>query len=219
MTSEDAGIHVTSEDAADQGQQGEKSAKRERRNQIRAGRMARSAIELDQADTKMAERILTVLSELPQGDIAVYISMPGEPPTNSLRRQLKERGHRLLIPKVDGSDLLWAIDSEETNWEMNSFGTQEPVNNFVENQQSVLHECVAIVVPAHAIDQQGLRLGQGKGFYDRALEFTRHSTKRPLIVGLTFEDEYLDSVPHEPHDIPVDVSVTESAVRWFKSPD
>lgn len=210
---------MTSEDAADQGQHSEKSAKRELRNQIRAGRKSRGAPEIDQADTKMVERILDLMTELPRGDVAVYVSMPGEPPTHSLRRQLKERGHRLLIPKVEGSGLLWAVDSDETNWEMNSFGTQEPVNNFVENQQSALHECVAIVVPAHAINHQGIRLGQGKGFYDRALEFTRHAKKRPLLVSLTFEDEYLDSVPHEPHDIPVDVSVTESAVRWFNSPD
>lgn len=167
----------------------------------------------------MSQHLLDLIGDLPAGDVAVYIAMPGEPPTQSLREQLTLRGYRPLIPRVHESDLQWAADTEQTEWEINSFGTQEPTNEFIDDQDRALSNCVAIVVPAHAIDANGMRLGQGKGFYDRALEFTRSTEHRPLLIGLTFESEFLTQVPHEPHDIPVDVSVTESAVRWFNTPD
>lgn len=210
---------MTTEDAADQRDSSIRNAKRELRQLVRNQRQQRGAPELANADSQMAEHLIDVIGELPRGDVAVYIAMPGEPPTDSLRTALKDRGYRPLIPKVDASELMWAVDSESTEWEMNSFGTQEPVNNFIENQENVLRDCVAIVIPAHSIDHHGFRLGQGKGFYDRALEFTRTTASTPLLISLTFESEYIDSVPHESHDIPVDISVTESQVRWFNSPD
>jgi 5-formyltetrahydrofolate cyclo-ligase len=40
-----------------------------------------------------------------------------------------------------------------------------------------------------------------------------------MIIGVTFESEFLPEIPTEEHDIPVDVSVTESTVRWFSTPD
>jgi len=167
----------------------------------------------------MTAHLLDVIGDLPAGDIAVYISMPGEPPTGELRNQLKQRGFRPLIPRVRDSDLVWAADTDATEWDTNAFGTQEPINEFIDDSSTALANCVAVVVPAHAVDPHGMRLGQGKGFYDRALEFTRTTDSGPLLIGLTFEGEYLQEVPHEPHDIPVDVSVTESTVRWFNTPD
>lgn len=167
----------------------------------------------------MSAHIIDVLGDVAPGDVAVYVSMPGEPPTGHLRNELKVRGFRPLVPRVSGSDLEWAADTDATEWETNIFGTQEPVNEFIDDQVNALAHCVAIVVPAHAVDPQGMRLGQGKGFYDRALEFTRQTGSKPLLISLTFDSEYLSEVPHEPHDIPVDVSVTESTVRWFHTPD
>jgi 5-formyltetrahydrofolate cyclo-ligase len=167
----------------------------------------------------MSAHIIDVIGDLPPGDIAVYVSMPGEPPTGQLRSELTARGFRPLIPRVSGSNLQWAADTGATEWDTNMYGTQEPINEFIGDQVNALAKCVAVVLPAHAVDPQGMRLGQGKGFYDRALEFTRTKDSKPLLISLTFDSEYLPEVPHEPHDIPVDVSVTESTVRWFHTPD
>ncbi len=195
------------------------AAKKDLRSRLRAERKARAAENLSDCETRMSAHIMDVIGELPPGDIAVYVSMPSEPPTGQLRRELKARGFRPLIPRVNGSDLQWASDTDVTEWDTNVFGTQEPTNEFVEDQLHALKKCVAIIVPAHAVDPQGMRLGQGKGFYDRALEFTRAAESKPLLISLTFDSEYLQEVPHESHDIPVDVSVTESTVRWFHTPD
>ena len=162
---------------------------------------------------------MDLITTLPAGPVACYLSVPTEPPTDLLREQLRAQGYQPLIPRIDGTQLQWAMDLPDTTWDVNQFGIAEPTNNFVSDQSEVLAQCVAIIIPAQAIDSNGMRLGQGKGFYDRALETVVHNQVRPLFIGYVFDNEHIDHVPHEAHDIPVDVSVTECAVRWFSTPD
>ena len=70
-----------------------------------------------------------------------------------------------------------------------------------------LKEADLIVVPALAASADGTRLGQGGGWYDRAL--THRSPDVP-IVAVIFDDEILEAgtIPVEPHDVPIDAIVT-----------
>ena len=63
----------------------------------------------------------------------------------------------------------------------------------------------AVLVPALAVDRAGNRLGRGGGSYDRAL--ARVGPLIPLIA-LIYDDELLDHVPAEPHDVPVRAAVS-----------
>ena len=58
-----------------------------------------------------------------------------------------------------------------------------------------------MVVPAVAVDENGGRLGRGRGFYDRTLE---QANPDALIIALVHEGEVVDAVPVEPHDIGID---------------
>lgn len=64
-----------------------------------------------------------------------------------------------------------------------------------------------IVIPALAASVDGTRLGQGGGWYDRAL--THRSPGVPVVTAI-FDDEVLEAgiIPAEPHDVPVDAIVT-----------
>mgnify|MGYP002739829821 CR=1 FL=1 len=70
-----------------------------------------------------------------------------------------------------------------------------------------LKEADLIVIPALAASVDGTRLGQGGGWYDRAL--THRSPTTP-VVAVIFDDEVLEAgiIPAEPHDVPVDAIVT-----------
>lgn len=69
-----------------------------------------------------------------------------------------------------------------------------------------------VVVPGAAFDIRGGRLGYGLGFYDRLLA----EVPRAPRVALAFECQLLSAVPAEPHDVPVDLILTEErAVRTF----
>ena len=64
-----------------------------------------------------------------------------------------------------------------------------------------------ILIPALAASEDGTRLGQGGGWYDRAL--THRSPGAP-VVAVIFDDEVVEAgiIPAEPHDVPVDAIVT-----------
>jgi 5-formyltetrahydrofolate cyclo-ligase len=68
-----------------------------------------------------------------------------------------------------------------------------------------------VLVPALAVDPQGMRLGRGGGSYDRAL--ARLSDATP-VVALVYDDELLDEVPTDPWDRPVTAAVTPTRWRW-----
>lgn len=64
-----------------------------------------------------------------------------------------------------------------------------------------------VVVPGLAFTADGRRLGQGGGWYDRFLARTRSDCSS---VGVAFDVQIVDDLPTEPHDVPVDLVVTES---------
>jgi 5-formyltetrahydrofolate cyclo-ligase len=67
-----------------------------------------------------------------------------------------------------------------------------------------------VVVPGLAFTPAGERLGQGGGWYDRVLAQLRDDA---LTVGVCFEVQIVDAVPSEPHDVVLDVVISESGVR------
>ena len=71
----------------------------------------------------------------------------------------------------------------------------------------LLKEADLIVIPALAASADGTRLGQGGGWYDRAL---MHRSPGVPVVAAIFDDEVLEAgiIPAEPHDVPVDAIVT-----------
>ncbi|HYY71418.1 MAG TPA: 5-formyltetrahydrofolate cyclo-ligase [Nitrososphaeraceae archaeon] len=62
-----------------------------------------------------------------------------------------------------------------------------------------------LIIPGIAFDLQGNRLGYGKGYYDRLLS----SRKAKYIIGLAYEDQLINEIPNNDHDIPVNIIITE----------
>ncbi|WP_019731575.1 5-formyltetrahydrofolate cyclo-ligase, partial [Mycobacterium avium] len=62
-----------------------------------------------------------------------------------------------------------------------------------------------VLVPALAVDRRGVRLGRGRGFYDRSLG---DRDPRARLVALVRDAELLDELPAEPHDVPMTHALT-----------
>ena len=69
-----------------------------------------------------------------------------------------------------------------------------------------LSELDLMVVPGVGFDLHGHRLGYGRGYYDRVLA---GESRRPTLVGLCFEQQVVDRLPRDPHDVCVDLLITE----------
>ena len=70
-----------------------------------------------------------------------------------------------------------------------------------------------LLVPCVGYGPRGVRLGYGGGFYDRTLAAL---SPRPFTVGIGYAHGYIDWLEAEPHDIPLDVMLTEEGVAWSR---
>ena len=184
------------------------------RRTVRAQRQARPADQRDHLATLLA----LVAMESPviraAGCVALYVSMPEEPGTAPLRAALRARRTRVLLPVIMDDDALgWAEDEgDEAVRTSARFGVPEPTGRAAGPEE--LAAADVVLVPATAVDSTGLRLGRGRGYYDRAL---RCAGEAATVLALLFDEEVLDAtttpVPREPHDKPVDGVLTPT--RWL----
>jgi 5-formyltetrahydrofolate cyclo-ligase len=64
-----------------------------------------------------------------------------------------------------------------------------------------------VMVPGTAFDPRGGRMGQGKGYYDRLLGRVRPDAP---LVALAFDCQIFPEVPVAPHDVFMDLVLTEA---------
>lgn len=139
------------------------------------------------------------------GTVAAHVPDVTEPGAGRLPGALAATGARVMLPVVppEGVDLAWAEFTGELA--PGRFGLQEPVGPRL--AACALAAADVVVVPALAVDRSGVRLGRGKGYYDRALA---HARQDAVLVAVVFDDEFVDRLPAEPHDRPVGAVVTPS---------
>lgn len=138
--------------------------------------------------------------------VACYLSMLSEPGTGPTLSSLAEHGIEVIVPITqDDHTLDWVAFDPAVPLTMTSLGISEP--DGVRLGAEALASCDVVIVPALAVDHSGHRLGRGAGFYDRALA----GVIAP-ICAVVFVHELLPEVPHEPHDVPVQMAVTPTGV-------
>lgn len=139
--------------------------------------------------------------------ICLFHPFRGEPDIWSLVRFLKDIV--VALPVMDQSkksEMIFVRVNENTPLAANRYGIMEPPYT----RASVIKPSsdTLVVVPALAVDQTGVRLGYGGGYYDRyfgALDPER----RPLLAAAIYHKFFVPSLPHEAHDLRVDYVVTE----------
>jgi len=182
----------------------------ERKRACRAdARAARRAIAPDmRADASAA--IAGLIERLPEIDAVrtalLYGAMPDEVDTAPLISALRARGVRIALPRVDGERLSLHWHDEGAPLVGGSFGLREPLP---EAPHADSAEIDLVIVPGVAFDAACNRLGMGAGYYDRLLGEMPHA----LSVGVAFDEQVIDEVPCEPHDLPLHAVVTPSGVR------
>ncbi len=189
--------------------------KREVRHAARARRRA-IVTALDGGATEQAGAALAgaVLALVPAGArVAVYESLPDEPPTGPLVEALLDAGHEVLVPVVlDDYSLEWrhAVRGVQADASVVRRLRREPTDaeRAAWLGEDALATCGVVVAPGLTVDRHGTRLGQGGGCYDRAL---RHRSPGTLVVTLLHEGEVSETdLPRDGHDQPVDGWVTTS---------
>lgn len=146
--------------------------------------------------------------------IACYLPANGEiDPANVIERiwGLNKRCYLPVLSRLTHDRLWFAPATPGMALAPNRYGILEPVTharNLVRAQELDL-----ILMPVVGFDARGRRLGMGKGFYDRSLEFLNHRQRwrKPHILGLAHDFQRVDALPADPWDIPLQGVVTDQA--------
>jgi 5-formyltetrahydrofolate cyclo-ligase len=188
--------------------------KDEMRRSIRDARAARSARRRAEAGIALADVVETIPEIAGARCVSVYASRPGEPDTGPLLERLTARGVRILLPVLGtGLQRDWAEYAGPDDLRQRAPG-RPPEPGTPPLGAHALAAAEVVVAPALAVDTSGTRLGQGGGWYDRALE---HIAPGVRVVAVVFPEELYDAserpLPCQPHDRTVDAVVTPE--RWL----
>jgi 5-formyltetrahydrofolate cyclo-ligase len=144
--------------------------------------------------------------------IHCYLPMRSEVDTRPLIADALRKGKGVVVPvvvpKADELAHAWLESLSADALEPGSFGTLNPRRG----RPALPGDWDVTIVPLLAFDRRGYRVGYGKGYYDRLLAETRTGA-----IGVAFAVQEMDSLPAEPHDVPLDWIVTESEVIGTKA--
>jgi 5-formyltetrahydrofolate cyclo-ligase len=136
--------------------------------------------------------------------VASYSPMASEPDTAEFNDWVQASGRRLLLPEISGQNLLWREPGELLP---GRFGVLAPTGALASLRAAQL-----VVIPALAADRAGVRLGQGGGYYDRALADLGAERSNSKLVAVVFDTEFFETLPREEHDITVDLVVSPTQI-------
>ena len=165
----------------------------------------------------MSARMLEVARSLGVSRAAAYCAFRGEPETRAFLETAAASSIEVLVPVMRGIEIAWVRHDARTPLRAHPrLGVPEPVSATSSASTpgvDALETCDVVFVPAAAIDHDGYRLGWGLGTYDRAL--ARRRRIQP-VYAIVYDEELVDAVPREPHDVPVDAAITPSRIVGFE---
>jgi 5-formyltetrahydrofolate cyclo-ligase len=165
-------------------------------------------------DSLIKQRLFSTHEYVYAKTIFFYASFRSEVETLSMIRESLKIGKRIVLPKVDkkrrGLNLYEIKDINELS--QGYMGILEP---FLPDKRLIdLDEIGLIITPGAAFDYSGNRLGYGGGYYDITLSERK---KNIPVIGLAYEEQIVDMIPSEKHDVKVDMIVTDKRVIRIKS--
>ncbi len=153
-------------------------------------------------DADLTRRLATLPGFEAAGTILLYVSAFSEEiATGPALRQVLSLGKRLVCPRVDRPARrlrLYRVDDPEFDLVRGSMGIPEPSRRLA---AVAPEEIDWALVPGLAFDDRGFRLGRGGGYYDRLLPTLRPDAPR---WALAYDCQWVESLPTEPHDQPLD---------------
>lgn len=154
----------------------------------------------------MARRLESVPVIAAARRVAAYRAVRGEVPLDELLDG--ERREVFTLPRVVDDDLEFVAWHQGQSFAPGSFGIPEPAGG----ELVALADHDAVLVPLTAFDGRCHRLGQGGGFYDRALASLPSGGPRPAVIGVAYSFQQVADVPQDPWDVPLDAVATDAGI-------
>jgi 5,10-methenyltetrahydrofolate synthetase len=181
-----------------------------RREKI-AARIALPAEQHGTLSVRILDRLSQLLQPRPSGTIAFCWPVRAEVDCRALVADLIAAGWQAAMPTVTTLN----APMQYRAWDPVAPMTTDPYDIPVPQTGHCVTPDV-LLLPLVACDPNGYRLGYGGGYFDRTLAA---NVPRPLAIGVGFEFAIVPNIYPEPHDIPLDIIVTEAMVRQVRRAD
>lgn len=142
-------------------------------------------------------------------NIGAYSALDEE--VNILSALIRQTGKTIYLPVIESNQALtFHLYTKKTALSKNKYQILEPDPKT--SSSITPHDLDLILIPMLGFDLQGNRLGMGQGYYDRYLAYLNTTTK----CGLAFSCQTWPFLPHEAHDVKMDLILTEKQLFRFK---
>jgi 5-formyltetrahydrofolate cyclo-ligase len=160
-------------------------------------------------DAAIRQRLIRLPEFTDAKTILFYASFRSEVDTSEMIKISLSHGKQAVLPKVDKENKKLKLYEIKAMSELMQgyMGISEP--SVSEEKLTGLDNIDLIIIPGAAFDVSGNRLGYGAGFYDRLLGGMKN--KIPIIAP-AYEEQVVDDIPSEPHDVKVSKIVTDKRV-------
>jgi len=178
--------------------------KRALRAELRERRQLLSDAQRADAAAGISAQLDALVDAHGAASISCFLSTTTEPGTRDFVQSAVRRGIRVLLPVTRADGLLdWAVadDTDETSEGL--FGLPEPTGEVL--GPIAVDDVDLMIIPAAAVDPTGMRLGWGRGYFDKTIGSMQ---RRPPVYAVVYDSEVLDDVPRELHDQSVTGIVT-----------
>ena len=170
------------------------TAKKEIRKETKASVLALTAEQKNAQSQTLCERLQALIAERKPRVVALFSPLPDEIDIAPLVDRLE---CRVVMPRVgdgaDGEPDMEFFDYAPQTMASGAYGITEPQAG----EPCRVEDIDLMVVPGVAFSADGVRLGRGKGYYDRYLS---RKGFRAYCVGVCYACQLRDDVPSEPHD-------------------
>lgn len=187
------------------------------RLEIRAKRQNLTKEEYIALSSKIKDSIINLEIFIKSENIACYLAFKGEVDVMPIIEHAWMENKTCYLPNLSKDKrnyLTFNKYSKNDSLHENKYGILEPITKSSEAIEP--QNLDIVIVPLVGFDEEGNRLGQGGGYYDRTFEFKQDLPKnsKPYLIGIAYEFQKVDSLIKEPWDVPLDYVVTEEKIYY-----
>lgn len=179
------------------------------RQQMLAVRNKLSATFIDGCADAFRQGMCNMRSYQMAKTVMIYMSFQNEVPTRHLIQQAWQDHKNVVLPYTDDTLEIWPYYVESFDQlRLSAMGIPEPDPDRCVRVDPL--DIDLLLIPGIAFDLQGGRIGFGKACYDRFLPDLRWNAEK---VALAYQCQILEHLPSDPHDVLMDVILTEDGLK------
>ena len=168
------------------------------RRQMLAERKALNSEYINYYQPLLDDRLVTLIRQF--SSVAIYSAIQNEVSVDCVMDHISHDA--IALPKINNDELIF-VDYEDPNlWQTGQYNILEPTTSVIDFVPEVF------LVPLTAIDHEGVRIGMGKGYYDRYLESLKGDV---ILIGVGWDFQLVsEKLVRQSHDVPMNYFISPS---------